>query len=73
LRNTRENAVELSERLADRDALGAQLQLANRGFVNARSFLHDGDGFSHLAARLEEPQQDNRVGQVAQVNRHGHR
>ena len=43
------------------------------GLVLAGPLLHDRDRPAHVALRLEEPQHDDRVGEVADVDRRRHR
>ena len=71
LRNAAQHALEVRERLTDRDAALVDAHLAHRGLVRADSFLDNRDRASDLAERFEVPDEQDRVGQITDVERRG--
>src|SRR5690242_18161900 len=62
-----EDTLEVCERGADLDTPGPEGELANRLLVSAGAFLHHRDRLPHPPARLEVTEEQDRVGDVAQV------
>src|SRR5688572_13315364 len=73
LGHARQDAAECGERFADFQAIAADLELANRAFVRARTLLEHGNRLVHRAAGFEVAQQDHRIREVADVERRRHR
>src|SRR6185503_1126948 len=70
--NAAEYAVVLREWRADRHAAALQAELAQAVLVRAAPLLDHGQRAPDLAGRLEVAQRDDRVGEVARVDRRLH-
>src|SRR5581483_1795609 len=66
------HAFEVDQRLPDHDAGRGNGQLADGRFVGATALLDDRNGLAQRSARLEKTHEQNRVGEVAHVDRCAH-
>src|SRR5687768_4505281 len=71
--NPRQYTLEVLERLTQSNSPFVELEFPNGAFMLTASLLDDRDGLSHLAHRLEISQQQNRIREIADVDRSDHR
>ncbi|EEF22701.1 conserved hypothetical protein, partial [Ricinus communis] len=64
----RQHPLEVGQRLADLDAVRSEAELADRLLVRVGAALDHRDRLQQVAARLEVPEVQHRVAQVAQVH-----
>src|SRR5690606_17519851 len=63
-----EDPGEVAQRLADPDTLAGHGELADGALVRAGAFLENRQRLAHLALGLEVTQQDDGVGEVADID-----
>src|SRR5712691_164150 len=71
-RHTCQHALELGQGVADANGVGPDAELADGRLVSTGAFLDDGNCLAHGAVCLEETQQHDTVGQIAEIDRRRH-